>query len=112
MEGSDTVEVVQEGKAAMHNNRSHKWLATSTTEHRIRRLQASAEVLMFELTFSEGQSGGTPRGSSGDQRDDRKDALNGVLSSHTLNVKVKIKFILEQATKTQKGSRGIALLFP
>jgi len=28
-----------------------------------------------------------------------------------MNVKVKVKFTLEQATKTQKGSRGIALLF-
>jgi hypothetical protein len=27
-------------------------------------------------------------------------------------VKVKVKFTLEQATKAQKGSRGIALLFP
>ena len=27
-------------------------------------------------------------------------------------VKVKVKFTLEQATKTQRGSRGIALLFP
>jgi hypothetical protein len=26
-------------------------------------------------------------------------------------VKVKVKFTLEQATKAQKGSRGIALLF-
>jgi hypothetical protein len=28
-----------------------------------------------------------------------------------LVVKVKVKFTLEQATKAQKGSRGIALLF-
>jgi len=28
-----------------------------------------------------------------------------------LNVKVKVNFTLEQATKVQKGSRGIALLF-
>jgi hypothetical protein len=28
-----------------------------------------------------------------------------------LEVKVKVKFTLEQATKAQKGSRGIALLF-
>jgi hypothetical protein len=27
-------------------------------------------------------------------------------------VRVKVKFTLEQATKAQKGSRGIALLFP
>jgi len=27
------------------------------------------------------------------------------------NVKVKVKFTLEQATKAQRGSRGIALLF-
>jgi hypothetical protein len=29
-----------------------------------------------------------------------------------MKVKVKVKFTLEQATKAQKGSRGIALLFP
>jgi hypothetical protein len=91
-EVTQTVDVVQEGKAAMHNNRPHKWLATSRTEHSIGRLQASAEVLMFQLTFSEGQSGGTPHGNSGDQTDDRKDDLNDVGSSHTLNVK--INFIL------------------
>jgi hypothetical protein len=28
-----------------------------------------------------------------------------------MEVKVKVKFTLEQATKTQRGSRGIALLF-
>jgi len=28
------------------------------------------------------------------------------------NVKVKVKFTLEQATKSQKGNRVIALLFP
>jgi len=67
---------------------------------------------MFELTFSEGQSGGTSRDSSGAQGDDKRDALNYVGSSHTLNVKVKTKFTLEQGTKTQRGSRGIALLFP
>jgi hypothetical protein len=27
-------------------------------------------------------------------------------------IKVKVKFILEQATKAQRGRRGIALLFP
>ena len=27
-------------------------------------------------------------------------------------VKVKVKFTLEQATKAQRGSKGIALLFP
>ena len=27
-------------------------------------------------------------------------------------VKVKVKFTLEQATKAQSGSRGIAVLFP
>jgi hypothetical protein len=27
-------------------------------------------------------------------------------------VKVKVKFTLEEATKTQRGSTGIALLFP
>jgi hypothetical protein len=29
----------------------------------------------------------------------------------TVKVKVKVKFSLQQATKTQRGSRGIALLF-
>jgi hypothetical protein len=28
-----------------------------------------------------------------------------------MQVKVKVKFTLEQATKAQRGSRGIALLF-
>ena len=28
------------------------------------------------------------------------------------HVKVKVKFTLKRATKTQKGSRGVALLFP
>ena len=28
-----------------------------------------------------------------------------------LQIKVKVKFTLEQATKAQRGSRGIALLF-
>jgi hypothetical protein len=28
------------------------------------------------------------------------------------NVKVKVKFTLEQATNVQRGSRGIAVLFP
>jgi len=67
---------------------------------------------MFELTFSEGQSGGTSRDSSGAQGDDKRDALNYVESSHVLNVKVKVKLVLEQGTTTQRGSRGIALLFP
>jgi hypothetical protein len=67
---------------------------------------------MFELTFSEGQSGGTSRDSSGFQGDHKRDALNDVGSSHQLNVKVKVKFVLEQATKTKRGSRGIALIFP
>jgi len=30
----------------------------------------------------------------------------------TVKVKVKVKFTLEQATEAQRGSRGIALLFP
>jgi hypothetical protein len=30
---------------------------------------------------------------------------------HFATVKVKVKFTLEQATKAQRGSRGIALLF-
>jgi hypothetical protein len=29
-----------------------------------------------------------------------------------IHVKVKVKFTLKQATKTQRGSRGVALLFP
>jgi len=29
-----------------------------------------------------------------------------------VKVKVKVKFTLEQATKAQRGSRGIALIFP
>jgi hypothetical protein len=29
-----------------------------------------------------------------------------------VKVKVKVKFALEQATKAQRGSKGIALLFP
>jgi hypothetical protein len=29
-----------------------------------------------------------------------------------VKVKVKVKFALEQATKAQRGSRGITLLFP
>jgi hypothetical protein len=28
-----------------------------------------------------------------------------------LKIKVKVKFTLEQATKTQRGSRGLGLLF-
>jgi hypothetical protein len=31
---------------------------------------------------------------------------------HLLKVKVRVKFTLEKATKAQRGSRGIALLFP
>jgi hypothetical protein len=30
---------------------------------------------------------------------------------YLIKVKVKVKFTLEQATKAQKGSRGIALLY-
>jgi len=32
-------------------------------------------------------------------------------ASRTLKVKLKVKFTLEQTTKAQRGSRGIALLF-
>jgi hypothetical protein len=32
-----------------------------------------------------------------------------VIDDKRVQVKVKVKFILQQATKTQKGSRGIAL---
>jgi hypothetical protein len=40
-------------------------------------------------------------------------SLKGVLGLLDLEikVKVKVKFALEQATKAQRGSRGIALLF-
>jgi hypothetical protein len=39
-------------------------------------------------------------------------AKNWLKTSDGLSkVKVKVKFTIEQATKTQKGSRGIALLF-
>jgi len=31
---------------------------------------------------------------------------------YTVNVKVKVKFTLEQATKAHRGCRGIVLLFP
>jgi len=34
-----------------------------------------------------------------------------VMSTVTGKVKVTVKFILEQATKAQRGSRGIAVLF-
>jgi hypothetical protein len=40
--------------------------------------------------------------------------LNGENNENKIvtSVKVKVKFTLEQATKAQKGSRGIALLLP
>jgi hypothetical protein len=49
-----------------------------------------------------------------------KKRMGGVLGSHNgrcvrftyVKVKVKVKFTLEQATKAQRGSRGIAQLFP
>jgi hypothetical protein len=31
--------------------------------------------------------------------------------TNTVNVKAKVKFTLEQATKAQRGSRGIVILF-
>ena len=34
-----------------------------------------------------------------------------IVRSFALKVKVKVKFALEQVTKAQRGSRGIALLF-
>jgi hypothetical protein len=34
------------------------------------------------------------------------------LQRQILNIKVKVKFALEQAMKGQRGSRGIAVLFP
>jgi len=42
--------------------------------------------------------------SQDNQAKDRKSILN-------MKVKVKVNFTLEQATKTQRGSTGIALLF-
>jgi len=40
--------------------------------------------------------------------------MDGVAGRGSVEVKVKVKakFILEQATKVQKVNRGIALLFP
>jgi len=35
----------------------------------------------------------------------------GEKEEHKSKVQVKVKFTLEQATKAQRGSRGIALLF-
>jgi len=35
-----------------------------------------------------------------------------ILFANALKVKVKVKFTLEQATKAQRESRGIALLYP
>jgi hypothetical protein len=44
--------------------------------------------------------------------DDPLSAKNWLKTSDGLSkVKVRVKFTLEQATKPQKGSRGIALLF-
>jgi hypothetical protein len=38
--------------------------------------------------------------------------LSGVIKSITIIIiKVKVQFTLEQATKAQRGSRGIAILF-
>jgi hypothetical protein len=37
--------------------------------------------------------------------------MTNVATSNIENVKVKVKFTLEQATKNQRGSRGKALLF-
>ena len=34
-----------------------------------------------------------------------------MFQTHVVMVKVKVTFSLEQATKTQRGNRGIALLF-
>jgi len=34
-----------------------------------------------------------------------------ILFANALKIKVKVKFTLEQATKAQRGRRGIALLF-
>jgi hypothetical protein len=42
----------------------------------------------------------------------RVDCQGSVLSRRVLEVKVKENFTVEQATKTQSGGRGIALLFP
>jgi hypothetical protein len=40
------------------------------------------------------------------------EALPVLKTYYAIKVKVKVKFSLEQATKAQRGSRGIALLFP
>jgi hypothetical protein len=38
-------------------------------------------------------------------------SAEGLALTYTLKVQVKVKFALEQAMKTQRGSRCIALLF-
>jgi hypothetical protein len=38
--------------------------------------------------------------------------FRGERAASIFRAKVKVKFTLEQATKAQKGSKGIALLFP
>jgi hypothetical protein len=38
--------------------------------------------------------------------------LSSCLVEVEFEIKLKVKFALEQATKAQRGSRGIALLFP
>ena len=49
--------------------------------------------------------------SSGDVHSMADNQGGGAQNRRDVNVKVKVKFILEQATKAKKGSRGIALLF-
>jgi len=41
-----------------------------------------------------------------------KDGRPAVLTEISVKVKVKVKFTIEQATKDQRGSKDIALLFP
>jgi hypothetical protein len=43
---------------------------------------------------------------------DTSEALSQFRRPCLIFVKVKVKFILEQASKAQRGSSGIALLFP
>jgi hypothetical protein len=43
---------------------------------------------------------------------DKENFIPCIRKISKVKVKVKVKFTLEQATKAQRGSRGIALLFP
>jgi len=54
-----------------------------------------------------------PQSQAGTVREKRTFALAEIRTQNrpAPSVKVKVKFTLEQATKAQRGSRGIALLF-